>query len=32
MAVGQMVWMLQDKISSGMYGFACGAMVPPVSL
>lgn len=24
--LGQMVWMIQDKISSGIYGFAGGGM------
>jgi len=28
----QMVWILQNKISFGMDGFAYGAIGPPVSL
>jgi len=27
-----MVWIFQEEISSGMDGFACGAIGPPVSL
>jgi len=26
LALGQRVWILQNEISSGMTGFACGAM------
>jgi len=31
-ALRQMVWILQNEISSGMDGFACGAIGPSVSL